>query len=230
MTSTEQDGAPTEPERSLLGPVVKRRRRSSAPDPVLAEAAETAREGVLEITDAATIGTAHQLRVEEDRLLTHLFECLLPGYRGWFWYSTVARAPRSKTVTVCEVGLLPGDDALLAPAWVPWADRVRPEELDREKEESEEGSAGEGAGEDDTAGEGQSGEGASNGGEVPHPEAEAESEENGPEGADVEEADAGERGADDAAPEAAASSPDAASTGETPEAADEPAPEETTAG
>lgn len=196
MTSTEQDGAPAEPERPLLGPVVKRRRRSSVPDPVLAEAAETARAGVLEITDAATIGTAHQLRVEEDRLLTHLFECLLPGYRGWFWYSTVARAPRSKTVTVCEVGLLPGEDALLAPDWVPWADRVRPEELDREKEDSGEGSAEEGAGED-----------AANGGESSQP------------GAEVEEAE--ERGADDAAPDdaSAGETPKA-------QAADEPAPEE----
>jgi hypothetical protein len=225
MTSTEQDGAPTEPERSLLGPVVKRRRRSSAPDPVLAEAVETARAGVLEITDAATIGTAHQLRVEEDRLLTHLFECLLPGYRGWFWYSTVARAPRSKTVTVCEVGLLPGDDALLAPDWVPWADRVRPEELDREKEESEEASSGEGAGEDDAgegqSGEGQSGEDASNGGEA------SQAEESGTGGAGAGGADAGE-----AAPEAAASSPDAASAGEarTAEAGDQSATEETTAG
>ena len=27
--------------------------------------------------------------------------------------------------TVCEVGLLPGDDALLAPDWVPWAQRLQ---------------------------------------------------------------------------------------------------------
>ncbi|WP_129659373.1 DUF3027 domain-containing protein [Rothia halotolerans] len=196
MTATEQDGAQAEAERPLLGPVVKRRRRSSVPDPVLAEAVETARGGVLEITDAATIGTAHQLRVEEDRLLTHLFECLLPGYRGWFWYSTVARAPRSKTVTVCEVGLLPGDDALLAPAWVPWADRVRPEELDREKEESGEGSAGE-----DTSNDGEASQSGT------------------------------EEGGADGAADAVASSPDAASTAETPkaEAADDPAPEETSA-
>ncbi|CNK63429.1 Protein of uncharacterised function (DUF3027) [Mycobacterium tuberculosis] len=32
--------------------------------------------------------------------------------------------------TICEVGLLPGDDALIAPDWVPWADRVRPEDLE----------------------------------------------------------------------------------------------------
>ncbi|SIK21234.1 Protein of uncharacterised function (DUF3027) [Mycobacteroides abscessus subsp. abscessus] len=49
----------------------------------------------------------------------------MPGYRGWFWFATLSRAPRSKVATVCEVGLLPGDDALLAPAWVPWAERTK---------------------------------------------------------------------------------------------------------
>jgi hypothetical protein len=38
----------------------------------------------------------------------------------------VTRAPRSKAVTVDESVLLPGSDALLAPAWVPWQDRLRP--------------------------------------------------------------------------------------------------------
>ena len=37
---------------------------------------------------------------------------------------------------MCEVGLLPGPDALLAPEWVPWAARVRPEELAQEQEEA----------------------------------------------------------------------------------------------
>jgi hypothetical protein len=41
----------------------------------------------------------------------------------------VARAPRSKLVTVCEVALLPGGDALLAPEWVPWSERLRPGDL-----------------------------------------------------------------------------------------------------
>ena len=56
----------------------------------------------------------------------------MPGYRGWFWFATLSRAPRSKVATICEVGLLPGDDALIAPDWVPWADRVRPEDLEQD--------------------------------------------------------------------------------------------------
>jgi hypothetical protein len=42
---------------------------------------------------------------------------------------TVARASRSKTATVDEVVLLPGAEALLAPGWVPWEERVRPGDL-----------------------------------------------------------------------------------------------------
>jgi hypothetical protein len=48
-------------------------------------------------------------------VLTHFFAATLPGYSGWRWAVTLARASRSRTVTVDEVVLLPGDDALLAP-------------------------------------------------------------------------------------------------------------------
>lgn len=61
-----------------------------------------------------------------DRLVTHTFACLLPGYRGWVWVVTVARAPRAKFATMCESALLPGDGALTSPAWEPFADRLQP--------------------------------------------------------------------------------------------------------
>jgi hypothetical protein len=66
---------------------------------------------------------------DDERVTTHLFATLDPAYRGWRWAVTVARASRSKTVTVEDVVLLPGDDALLAPAWVPWSERLRPGDL-----------------------------------------------------------------------------------------------------
>ena len=37
--------------------------------------------------------------------------------------------PRGRTATVCEAVLLPGDDAVLAPAWVPWEERLRPGDI-----------------------------------------------------------------------------------------------------
>ena len=98
-------------------------------DEILAAAKDVALQGVQEIAPAHAIGLVHHVRAEEERLSTHLFECTLPGYRGWFWFATLSRAPRSRVATICEVGLLPGDDALIAPDWVPWADRVRPEDL-----------------------------------------------------------------------------------------------------
>jgi len=59
----------------------------------------------------------------------HTFACTLPGYRGWAWHVIVA-LPEGDAPTVSEACLLPGSDALLAPAWVPWAERVRPGDLE----------------------------------------------------------------------------------------------------
>jgi hypothetical protein len=69
------------------------------------------------------------VRAEGDRLVTHFFAAVLLGYEGWRWAVTVARAPRSKSVTVDEVLLLPGEGALLPPEWVPWSERLRPGDL-----------------------------------------------------------------------------------------------------
>ncbi len=41
----------------------------------------------------------------------------------------MARAPRSRTATVSEVVLLPGSTSVLAPVWLPWADRIAPGDL-----------------------------------------------------------------------------------------------------
>ncbi len=118
----EEVGAPS------LG-VPHKLRRTSKVDEILAAAKDVALQGVQEIAPAHAIYLVHHVRAEEERLSTHLFECTLPGYRGWFWFATLSRAPRSRVATICEV-VLPGDDALIAPDWVPWADRVRPEDLE----------------------------------------------------------------------------------------------------
>lgn len=97
-------------------------------DAVLAEAVGLARAALSEITDDEQIGEHLGAAAEGDRLIAHRFAAHRPGYLGWEWFVTVARAPRSKKVTVCEVGLLPGENALLAPEWVPWAERVTDDE------------------------------------------------------------------------------------------------------
>lgn len=101
--------------------------RTKAPDQACSQAVDLAREALTGAGISADAVGAH-LGVETvaDRVVTHLFECLDPAYAGWYWAVTVARAPRAKVVTVDESVLLPGEDALLAPPWVPWQDRLRP--------------------------------------------------------------------------------------------------------
>ena len=102
--------------------------RAARLDQICAEAIDLARSAVTEV-EAEHLGEHLEATAEGERLVTHFFDCLQPGYRGWRWAVTVARAPRSKQVTVCETVLLPGPDALRAPGWVPWEERLQPGDL-----------------------------------------------------------------------------------------------------
>jgi hypothetical protein len=100
--------------------------KTREPDQICAEAVDTAREALVKITGPAVVGEHLGVEAAGDRVVTHLFACADPAYEGWRWAVTVARGPRSKIVTVDESDLLSGPDSLLAPAWVPWHDRLRP--------------------------------------------------------------------------------------------------------
>jgi Protein of unknown function (DUF3027) len=95
-------------------------------DPQCAAAVELAREAALEAAGVMGLGDYRGCRAEDDRVVSHFFDCPHPGYRGWCWSVTVARASRSRTVTVNEVVLLPGEGALTATTWLPWAERIQP--------------------------------------------------------------------------------------------------------
>jgi len=101
----------------------------SRPDAVLARAVDEARAAATEVAGEGNVGEHVGTRADDERVVTHRFLCTQAGYRGWLWSVTLARAPRQRHITVDEVVLLPGDDALIAPAWVPWAERVRPDDL-----------------------------------------------------------------------------------------------------
>jgi Protein of unknown function (DUF3027) len=103
--------------------------KSAKLDTVGAEAGDAAREALLELVPAEDVGEHLGEVPEADKVVTHLFDCRRAGYHGWRWSVPVARAPRQKTVTVDEVVLLPGDEAVLAPEWVPWKERIRPGDL-----------------------------------------------------------------------------------------------------
>ena len=102
--------------------------RAARLDQVCADAVGVARGAITEV-DAADIGEHLEAVAEGDRVVTHFFESHLAGYKGWRWAVTVTRVPRSRHVTICETVLLPGPDALLAPAWLPWNERVQAGDL-----------------------------------------------------------------------------------------------------
>jgi hypothetical protein len=105
------------------------RTRPREPDQACAEAEDLARDAAAKIAGPGRVGDHLAAEPEADRVVTHMFSCLDPAYRDWRWAVTVARASRSKTVTVSESVLLPGPDAVLAPPWVPWRERLRPGDL-----------------------------------------------------------------------------------------------------
>ncbi|MFF5623749.1 DUF3027 domain-containing protein [Microbacterium sp. NPDC012755] len=92
-------------------------------DQRLLDAHDLALNALREITPASSIGPAAGYLPEEDGSVSLRFENRLPGYPGWYWTVTVDRVDDEEP-TVLEVELLPGDGALLAPEWVPWAERL----------------------------------------------------------------------------------------------------------
>ena len=57
-------------------------------------------------------------------LATFLFENNQKGYVGWRWSVTIFQDKKNQPATVSEIALLPGDDSLVAPDWVPWSERL----------------------------------------------------------------------------------------------------------
>lgn len=99
------------------------------PDAAAVAAVDAARAALLQEVDAADVGEHLGHLVEGERLVTHLFACERAGYVGWRWSVTVARAPRQKVVTIDEVVLIPGAEAIVAPEWVPYRERIKPGDL-----------------------------------------------------------------------------------------------------
>ena len=103
--------------------------RSAKTDAVLSAAVETAQRALLDVVDPAEVGEHLGFTLEGVRVGTHYFAAMRRGYGGWRWSVTLGRASRQRHATVNEVVLLPGPDALLAPEWVPWRDRIEPGDL-----------------------------------------------------------------------------------------------------
>ena len=93
-------------------------------------AADLARTAALE--DAKNenyVGKLISVESDEDHVATYLFEAFLPGYVGWRWAVTVAKVDAKSSPTICDVVLLPGADALLAPDWIPYSERITADDV-----------------------------------------------------------------------------------------------------
>lgn len=99
------------------------------PDATLAAAVDVAHAALLEEVPESHVGQHLGSAADGDRVVTQFFGCAQPGYVGWRWGVTLTRAPRHKRATVDEVTLLPGDESLVAPAWVPWKERLAKDDL-----------------------------------------------------------------------------------------------------
>jgi hypothetical protein len=82
------------------------------------------------IADAGSadlVGADVSVEIDDDgRVETYLFEAHLAGYKGWRWCVTIAVVDKKSEPTICDVVVLPGPDALLAPEWVAYRDRIQP--------------------------------------------------------------------------------------------------------
>ena len=84
---------------------------------------DVARAALDEISPAGTVGDLVERIAQDDGTATLRFASTLSGYPGWHWSVSVAEIPGEEP-TVMEAELMPGEGALLAPDWVPWAERL----------------------------------------------------------------------------------------------------------
>ncbi|MFT8357252.1 MAG: DUF3027 domain-containing protein [Bifidobacterium aquikefiri] len=57
------------------------------------------------------------------------FKAHIPGYESWQWSVTLYHDVEADRWTVDESSLIPASGALLSPQWVPWKDRLVPEDF-----------------------------------------------------------------------------------------------------
>lgn len=101
----------------------------AAPDTAVLEAARAC---LIEAVGADVVGDFQGVTPEEalgeETVSTFRFATRQRGYLGWAWAVTLISLPDAEP-TVAELVLLPGDGAILAPAWVPWRERIQPGDL-----------------------------------------------------------------------------------------------------
>ncbi len=64
-----------------------------------------------------------------DNVTDYRFECTMRGYEGWQWSVTLYHDEEAERWTINESTLVPTEDSLLPPVWIPWKDRLKPSDL-----------------------------------------------------------------------------------------------------
>ena len=84
---------------------------------------EVARAAATQNAGEKAVSNFVELIDEGDGAYSFVFEAKLEGYQGWLWSVTLFDSG-DESPTISEVVILPGEQALLAPAWVPWSERL----------------------------------------------------------------------------------------------------------
>jgi hypothetical protein len=91
---------------------------------------DVARQAVLSIaSDSEEVGELQSQRELENGVSEFRFSSHIQGYEDWLWLVTLYHDEEADNWTVDESSLIPGVNALLPPAWIPWKDRLQPSDL-----------------------------------------------------------------------------------------------------
>ena len=74
--------------------------------------------------DKNELGSFFESVDEGEGITTFFFASKKLGYLGWRWSVTIYQADPVSEPSLCEVVMVPGDDSLIAPNWVPWSERL----------------------------------------------------------------------------------------------------------
>lgn len=90
------------------------------------EVIEAARASLVEEVGDASVGQYLGSKQINESVFVQAFSARMAGYRGWYWSVLMAGQASQIAPTVSDVSLLPGEQALRSPEWLPWSTRVQP--------------------------------------------------------------------------------------------------------
>jgi hypothetical protein len=84
---------------------------------------DLARAALHEVTDKAHVGTYISTEPTSESTAVITFDSLMPGYKSWTWVVMLSWLDQDH-LTIDEVAMVPSETALIAPAWIPWSQRL----------------------------------------------------------------------------------------------------------